>query len=323
MPNRRQFLTQTAAVTGAALVPQISKAAEEQQTEQRPLIISTWPFGKNANDKAIEVLQNGGSTLDAVEQGIRVIEDSGNLSVGLSGKPNAAGFQQLDACIMHGPDHKAGSVAGLEGIPHAISAARRVMENTPHVMLVGRSARSFAISEGLTSIAIDDHDQRDANWWKNRRDVNPQDVNADNHDTVTVLVLGADGTISGGCSTSGLADKIPGRVGDSPIIGGGLYVDNEVGAAGATGIGENVMRHCATFLIVELMRNGLDPTAACQEAIARITAKQPADKPVGVSFIALDKRGRFGAAGTSDFPHAVTYPGFSQVITAKAVGTRR
>src|SRR5690606_31317066 len=143
-----------------------------------------------------------------------------------------------------------------------------------------------------------------------------REVNVDNHDTITLLVLGADGTISGGCSTSGLADKLPGRVGDSPIIGSGLYVDNEVGAAGATGIGENVMRYCASFLIVELMRGGLDPTTACQRVIERIVAREPKGKELSIHFIALDKLGRFGAAGTNDFPHAVTYPGYSEVRTA-------
>jgi isoaspartyl peptidase/L-asparaginase-like protein (Ntn-hydrolase superfamily) len=291
-----------------------------QQTDLRPLIVSTWPFGRAANERALEVIQQGGSTLDAVEQGIRLTESSGNLSVGLSGKPNAAGFAQLDACIMHGPGHRAGSVAALEGIIHPISAARRVMEKTPHVMLVGASARSFALQQGLEAVDSSHNAQLDADWWQlhaNQRVV-PRDVNRDNHDTITLLVLGPDGTLSGGCSTSGLADKLPGRVGDSPIIGSGLYVDNEVGAAGATGIGENVMRYCATFLIVELMRNGLDPTSACEQAIQRIFADQPPGKDPGVSFIALDKRGRYGAAGTADFPHAVTYPGYSQVLTAPA-----
>lgn len=325
MQNRREFLAGSIALTGATLVSSSTHAQSNTpspQTAERPLIISTWPFGKSANDKALETIQNGGSTLDAVEQGIRVVEASGNLSVGLSGKPNAAGFCQLDACIMHGPSHRAGSVAGIEGIPHPITAARRVMDKTPHVMLVGRSARSFALSEGLQSVPVEENDQLDAAWWRQRREVRPQDVNAPNHDTVTVLVLGPDGTISGGCSTSGLADKLPGRVGDSPIIGSALYVDNEVGAAGATGIGENVMRFCAAFLIVEMMRSGMDPTSACQSAIDRIAEKQPADQPLGINFIALDKQGRYGAAGTADFPHAVTYPGSSTVRTAPQYGER-
>jgi isoaspartyl peptidase/L-asparaginase-like protein (Ntn-hydrolase superfamily) len=293
---------------------------QASQTTQRPLIISTWPFGKAANDRALEVMQQGGSTLDAVEQGIRVTEDSGNLSVGLSGKPNAAGYAQLDASIMHGPGHQAGSVAALEGIVHPISAARRVMEKTPHVMLAGAGARAFALKEGLQSISVEENAARNEAWWNQRQPtaVNPREVNVDNHDTITLLVLGPDGTLSGGCSTSGLADKLPGRVGDSPIIGGGLYVDNEVGAAGATGLGENVMRYCATFLIVELMRGGMDPTSACKAVISRIRAKEPAGRDLAINFIALDKHGRYGAAGTGNFPHAVTYPGYSEVLTAPA-----
>jgi N4-(beta-N-acetylglucosaminyl)-L-asparaginase len=318
VPDRRRFLQQSLVwTTGSMLALSEARAAH---TEQRPLIISTWPFGKPANERALQVLQQGGSTLDAVEQGIRLTEASGNTSVGLSGKPNAAGFAQLDACIMHGPGHRAGSVAALEGIVHPITAARRVMEKTPHVMLAGHSARSFALHEGLEAVDIGDNQPRNDQWWSAdaAQRVRPQDVNADNHDTITLLVLGPDGTISGGCSTSGLSDKVPGRVGDSPIIGGGLYVDNEVGAAGATGIGENVMRFCATFLIVEFMRAGLDPTSACQKAIDRIAASQPHLQNLGIHFIALDKQGRFGAAGTSDFPHAVTYPGYSEVLTAGA-----
>jgi L-asparaginase/N4-(beta-N-acetylglucosaminyl)-L-asparaginase len=316
--DRRQFLQQSLVFATASMLT--TRSATAAQTDKRPLIISTWPFGKSANERALETIKQGGSTLDAVEQGIRLTETSGNRSVGLSGRPNAAGFAQLDASIMHGPGHRAGSVAGLEGILHPITAARRVMEKTPHVLLVGRSARSFALREGLEAVDIAANEQLDAEWWKNRAHeaVFPREVNVENHDTITLLVLGADGTISAGCSTSGLADKLPGRVGDSPIIGSGLYVDNEVGAAGATGIGENVMRYCASFLIVELMRSGLDPTAACQKVIQRIVASEPADAQLSIHFIALDRQGRFGAAGTNDFPHAVTYPGYSEVLTAPA-----
>ncbi len=295
-----------------------SRGAEPQNGGHHPIIISTWPFGKPANDRAWEVLQAGGSALDAVEQGIQVTETGeNNQSVGLHGKPNAAGFVQLDACIMDGPTHRAGSVAGLEGIVHPISVARRVMEKTPHVMLVGRGARRFALAEGFEAVDVSDHEAKERAWEAAHPTpkLNPQDVNAKNHDTIALLVLTADGTLAGGCSTSGLAGKLPGRVGDSPIIGSGLYVDNEVGAAGATGVGENVMRFCGSFLVVELMRSGLDPMTACQQAIERITHKEPAGKKLGINFIAIDKQGRFGAAGTDDFPYAITYPGVSEVRT--------
>ncbi len=319
--NRRQMIARTISLAGGSLIGSELLAIHPAA---RPLIVSTWPFGQAANDQALTVLQQGGSTLDAVEQGIRVTESSGNPSVGLSGKPNAAGFVQLDACIMHGPNHQAGAVGALEGFAHPISVARRVMEKSPHVMLVGDGARLFALAEGFPSVDISQH-AKQAEAWRNQlhgkpmgETVRPTTPPGENHDTITLLVLGVDGTISGGCSTSGLADKLPGRVGDSPIIGSGLYVDNEVGAAGATGVGENVMRYCGAFLVVELMRQGLAPEAACRQVIQRIREKDPHPEELGIHFIALDKQGRFGAAGTKDFPHSVTYPGFREVLTAPA-----
>lgn len=322
--NRRTFFLASAsfAAAGGALHRAVGQGQDTSPpTGPRPLVVSTWPFGKPGNERALEVLQAGGSTLDAVEQGVRLIEASGNTSVGLSGKPNAAGYVQLDACIMHGPGHQAGSVAALEGIAHPITAARRVMENTRHVMLVGEGARWFALQEGLESVAIENDEALKNAWLEERVPGNArggQGGSAENHDTITLLVLGADGTISGGCSTSGLADKLPGRVGDSPILGSGLYVDNEVGAAGATGTGENVMRYCASFLIVELMRTGLHPTEACRRAIDRIASTDPLAKNLDINFIALDKYGRHGAAGSKDFPYSVTYPGYSEVVTMPA-----
>ena len=268
MLDRRQLLGSAVLFTGGAMLA--DRVSADQQTSKRPLIISTWKFGKQANDKALETMLNGGSTLDGVEQGIQVVEDSGNSSVGLSGTPNAAGFAQLDACIMHGPGHQAGGVAAIEGFAHPISIARRVMEKSPHVMLAGDGARWFALEEGFKSVDVSDRPEK-VKAWRRRNRKSPRNQppagGPDNHDTITVLVLGEDGTISGGCSTSGLGGKLPGRVGDSPIIGSGLYVDNEVGAAGATGIGENVMRYCASFLIVEFMRRGcIQPTPAKRQS---------------------------------------------------------
>ncbi|MEZ6119721.1 MAG: N(4)-(beta-N-acetylglucosaminyl)-L-asparaginase [Pirellulaceae bacterium] len=325
MLNRRQIIGgMAAAAAGTAFTWKQANQlmADELKTDKRPLIISTWPFGKAGNEKALATMQAGGSTLDAVEDGIKVVEDSGNTSVGLSGRPNAAGYSQLDSCIMHGPEHQAGAVCAIEGIVHPISVARKVMEETPHVMLAGEGARWFALQHGIKSVDVQP-DQAKKNEFLAAKKLNSSSEakpgSAENHDTITMLVLGPDGTISGGCSTSGLANKIPGRVGDSPIIGSGLYVDNEVGAAGATGVGENVMRYCATFLIVEFMRQGMDPTTACQKVIERIAAMDPRNKKdLAINFIALDNQGRFGAAGTDDFPHSVTYPGFSEVLTVKA-----
>ena len=292
---------------------------------ERPLIVSTWPFGRPANDAGMKVLLAGGTILDAVEQGIWVTEsDKGNSSVGLGGMPNAAGVVQLDACIMAGDGHRAGSVAAIEGIRHPISAARRVMEKTPHVMLVGEGARMFALEEGLESVENNTTERYDA-WRKKRAGAKTpakgSEKNPGNHDTIALLVLGADGNIAGGCSTSGWGGKLPGRVGDSPIIGSGLYVDNDVGAAGATGLGENVMRYCGSFLVVELMRQGLHPEEACLEAIRRIARKDPKGTGISVSFVALDKKGRYGAAGSAKgFQYSVTTNSSSRVLTGPGVG---
>jgi len=321
--NRRTFLSRTAtAVTAGAALSTTSCVTPISRGSGGPLVVSTWPFGKAANEAALKVLQAGGSNLDAVEQGIRVTEsDAANRSVGLSGEPNAAGIVQLDACIMEGPGHRAGSVAAIEGIVHPISAARRVMETTPHVMLVGEGARLFALEQGLESTRIASPEVLAA-WHKHRmaqRQSAPEPAKADNHDTIALLVLGPDGHVAGGCSTSGLSGKLPGRVGDSPIIGSGLYVDDEVGAAGATGIGENVLRYCGSFMVVELMRQGLTPDEACLETIRRIARKDPRGADLSINFVALDRLGRFGAAGSGkEFPFSVTTPNRSEVITRGA-----
>jgi N4-(beta-N-acetylglucosaminyl)-L-asparaginase len=308
--SRRKFVRRAA--LGLAAGATAAQAQPSPEKGEAPLVISTWPFGKPSNDAAMKILLDGGSILDAVERGIWVTEgDASNKSVGLSGKPNAAGFVQLDACIMFGPGHKAGSVAAIEGIRHPIPAARRVMEKTPHVMLVGEGARLFALEEGLESIPGDNRELYEK-WRQQHSSQRPKPVL--NHDTIALLALGADGTIAGGCSTSGLAGKLPGRVGDSPIIGSGLYVDNEVGAAGSTGVGENVMRYCAAFMIVESMRQGLAPQEAIAKTIHRIVESEGRND-LHINFVALDKHGRYGAAGTDDsFKYSVATPGKSLVL---------
>ena len=324
--SRRQFVGRAAAgvITTAALSASAADPLPPSSGGAGPLIVSTWPFGKASNDAALKILRAGGSLLDAVERGIWVTEsDVTNQSVGLAGTPNAAGVVQLDACIMYGPGHKAGSVAALEGIRHPISAARRVMEKTKHVMLVGEGARMFALEQGLESLPGNSREAYD-NWMKKHpapaAKVAPP--GPDNHDTIALLILGADGTIAGGCSTSGMGNKLPGRVGDSPILGSGLYVDNEVGAAGATGVGENVMRYCASFMIVEFMRQGMHPQEACRQVIQRIAKMDP--KPVdqlSINFVALDKKGRFGAAGTDHgFKYSVTTEARSEVLSNPGLG---
>ena len=318
--SRRVFVSRTAfGVLGAAALPagHAAESLSELKRGETPLLVSTWGFGKSANDAGLKVLLQDGTILDAVEQGIRVVESSGNGSVGLSGGPNAAGIVQLDASIMSGPGHRAGSVAALEGIRHPISAARRVMEKTRHVMLAGEGARLFALEQGLESVEVNASERYQA--WQAQRLSQKEKPAADKagkgHDTIALLVLGSNGDIAGGCSTSGLGGKLPGRVGDSPIIGSGLYVDNDTGAAGATGLGENIMRYCGSFMVVEYMRLGLAPTEACQATIQRIAKQEGKGSNLSINFVALDKAGRFGAAGTdAGFSFSVTTPGSSRVL---------
>ncbi len=287
-----------------------------------PLMIATWPFGKTAVDVGLQTMAAGGSGLDGVEQGIRRIEElSSDGTVGLGGTPNAAGYPQLDACIMNGPDHNAGSVAGVEGIVHPITLARRVMEHSKHVMLVGEGARWFALDHGLKSVDVSGHAAKKETWLDRPRDAAAPKTTG--HDTIALLALDANGDVFGGCSTSGAGRKLPGRVGDSPILGSGLYVDNSVGAAGATGLGENIMRHCGSFQIVELMRQGMHPQAACEEAIHRMAAGDPRGYELAACFIALDKQGRWGAAASNqNFPFAVGTPDGSEVVKVPAVSPR-
>jgi N4-(beta-N-acetylglucosaminyl)-L-asparaginase len=278
----------------------------------KPIFIATWPFGQAACERARSVLSSGHSLLDAIERGINLTElDETIDSVGYGGLPNAAGVVQLDASFMDGRRQQAGAVAALEGFPNPISVARRVMEQTKHVLLVGRDAAEFATRSGFATRDLLTPTARSA-WeqWKTAQQSVPT------HDTIALLGLAADGHLAGGCSTSGLAYKLPGRVGDSPLIGSGLYVDGQVGAAGATGVGENVLRYCGSFLIVEFMRQGMTPTEACAAAIRRIAAgdrRPPAE--LSVNFIAVNAAGTVGAAGTdANFQCAVVDGQHSRLV---------
>lgn len=334
--SRRKFIQNSACIsaTGAIACSQnpVPAAVDfgEPSTNMRPLFIATWPFGKSSCEAAVKIATDSGSMLDAIEKGIWVTEnDVKNASVGIGGIPNADGQVELDACIMSGPDHNAGSVAGIRDILHPISVARLVMESTPHVMLVGDGAKEFAIKNGHpeTNLLTDQQKSNWQNWQRKQAKMSEQSqpkIDEDHHDTIAMLGLDSDGNLYGGCSTSGWGYKIPGRVGDSPIIGSGLYVDNHVGAAGATGLGENVMRHCGSFLVVEMMRQGAAPTEACEMAVNRIAEIDPKNLDnLDINFIALNKAGAYGAAGTSKgFRYSVSSPQGSEIIDAKAMSVK-
>ncbi len=301
---------------------------QEQSNKKLPCFIATWNFGQAATDKSLESASAGGSILDGVEQGIRIVEaDRSNTSVGDGGTPAANGVVQLDACIMNGPGHAAGSVAGIEGIVHPISVARKVMEETKHVLLVGKGAQDFAVKQGFEVGSLLTPNRKAAweKWKAEQGEKVDLPIGADNHDTIALVGVGnnkaGERVVAGGCSTSGLGYKMPGRVGDSPILGSGLYVDNEVGAAGATGIGENVMRYCSTFFIVEQMRAGKSPEEACVAAIQRVDRLDPLElKDLHINFLAIDKDGNVGAAGTDKgFQYSIARPGVSEVRQSKWV----
>ncbi len=320
--SRRSFLSKSAAlaavgaVAGTGSTSHEASAMEAVEHMEGPLFASTWAFGKLANEEALRTLADG-SLLDGIERGIRLVEaDASNHSVGLGGTPNANGVVELDACIMDGTTYNAGSVAGMTGIAHPISVARRVMERTKHVMLVGEGAREFALNQRLEAAELltEDRRQKWEEWKKEQIEMSLQE----SHDTIALVGRAADGTLAGGCSTSGWGYKLAGRVGDSPIIGGGLYVDGQVGAAGATGVGENVMRYCGSFLAVELMARGATPEEACIDTVLSIGRKDPKSlEEVHVNFVAIDKHGRHGAAGSDEgFAYSITTNTNSEVIDA-------
>lgn len=314
MTTRRNFI-KTSAFASAALLINKSDAAELKLNKNRfspskPIVLSTWNFGLKANEAAWEVLSKHGKALDAVEAGVKIPEgDPTERSVGYGGRPDRDGRVTLDACIMD-ENANIGSVACLEFIKHPISVARAVMEKTPHVMLVGDGAFQFALSQGFKkeNLLVEASEKEWQDWLKssNYKPI----VNIENHDTIGMIALDANGDLSGACTTSGMAFKMHGRVGDSPIIGAGLYVDNEIGAATATGHGEEVIRIAGCHLVVELMRQGKSPEDACKEAVSRVvnlTAKRKKNlKDIQVGFIALNKKGEYGSyCVQSGFNYAV------------------
>lgn len=273
-----------------------SSAPSDPVAPGSPVVISTWRLGLPANVAAWEILEAGGRALDAVEAGARVPElDPLERSVGYGGRPDETGVVTLDASIM---DEKGncGSVAFLEYIKNPISVARAVMEKTPHVMLAGDGALAFALKNGFKkeNLLTDASKKEWQAWRKQQAKPGPAQINVENHDTIGILALDAQGNMSGACTTSGAAWKMHGRVGDSPIIGAGLYVDNEVGGAAATGWGEAVIRVVGSHLVVEFMRQGHAPEDACRMAVERVIKKNPDYRNIQVGFLALSRDGRFG-----------------------------
>lgn len=316
--SRRTFIQRASAFAatlgiGSIWGESIERALAAAQTTPKtpvnlqtaPVMVSTWNHGLLANDAGFDVLANGGSALDMIEAGARLVEaDAEGLSVGIGGLPDRDGHVTLDACIMnHLGD--AGSVCFVQNIAHPITLARHVMEKTPHVMLAGAGAEQYGRELGMEPTVLLTEKARLA-WenWKIKSNYEPV-INIENHDTIGLLALDDQGRLAGGCTTSGVAYKMHGRVGDSPIIGAGLFVDGQVGGATATGLGEAVMRTVGSFLVVELMRQGASPQEACFEAVKRIMKSMPTDD-LQVGYLALDKSGRTGA-------HAI-HPGFDYAL---------
>lgn len=286
-----------------------------QKSTDEIISVATWKFGKHAVEKAIEVMKSGGSSLDAVEQGANVIEaDPDNHSVGIGGYPDEEGKITLDAAIMDWKGN-AGSVAFLKNILHPISVARKVMEKTKHVLLVGEGALKFALENGFTETNLMTDDAYEK-WKKRKNRKSPYRVE-ESHDTIGVIAIDKSGNISAGTSTSGSENKVHGRVGDTPIIGAGLYVDNEVGGAVATGMGELSMKSLGCFLIVEKMKDGYSPQEACELAVKQSEKFNPGSKYT-ICFLALNKAGEAGAFATHKaFQYAVATKNKSEIITSK------
>ncbi len=322
MSSRRLFLKKTlftSAAAGSAGFWADSAASFDQPDKNAfPVVIATWGPNVKATAAAWEVLSRNGRALDAVEAGVRVPEaDPNDTSVGYGGFPDRDGFVTLDACIMDELGN-AGSVSFLQNIMHPISVARRVMEKTPHVMLVGEGALQFALQEGFKKENLLTEVARKA-WeeWKQKAQYQPV-INVERHDTIGMVALDQQRRIAGACTTSGLAFKMHGRVGDSPIIGAGMFVDNEVGGAAATGLGELVLRTLGSFLVVEEMRRGAHPQKAVETAVKRIGRKYGAQiQDAQVGFIAVDKRGRHGAFSLHPgFNYVLYQRGLNQVLEA-------
>lgn len=317
MRTRRQLLQYTGATI--ASLP-FAKAFAQGKQGEKPVVVSTWNFGVQANDAAWQILGHGGRALDAVIAGVAVPEaDPKNTSVGYGGLPDRDGHVTLDACVMD-ENGNAGSVACVEHIVHVAALARKVMEKTPHVMLVSDGALQFALDNGFKKEnLLTPESERAWREWLKTAQYKPV-ANIENHDTIGMVALDAAGNLSGTCTTSGMAYKMHGRVGDSPLIGAGLFVDNEVGAATSTGLGEEVIKICGSHLVVEQMRLGKSPEEACRIAVERIVKKHPKKRDdLQVGFLALNKDGEHGAfCIQKGFQYAVRSNSVNTLIDGKS-----
>ncbi len=331
--DRRRFI-KTASLAGVATILSKSNLASQSSLSQSristgegsPVILSTWDFGKEVPEAAVRTLQEGGSVVDAVEHAVWIPEaDPKVTSVGYGGYPDREGKVTLDACIMDG-NGNCGSVVFLEHIMHPVSVARLVMEKTEHVMLAGDGALQFALEHGFKKRELLTKEAEAAfkEWLKTSLEKKPG-VDKKNHDTIGLLAMDGTGNMAGACSTSGMAWKIRGRVGDSPLIGAGLYVDNDVGAATATGLGEAVIKVAGSFLIVELIRNGKSPQEACHLTLERIVHKQPqyAERNDFLAgFIALRRDGEVGACSyRKGLQYTLFKDGAIRVVDAEFIAT--
>lgn len=336
MLNRRKFLQLS---TLSAPLLSVKNVFTNSDVQTKPIVVSTWADGKPVNTEAWKILSKNGRALDAVEAGAIYIENQINCCVGLGGYPDRDGIVTLDACIMD--EHaNCGAVGAIEQIKHPVSVARKIMETTPHIFLVGEGAQQFAIKNGFKKEPpiLSDEAKKAYEEWLKKSEYKPEiniennkgsesfapsffEDGAPNHDTMGLIAMDATGNMSGAVTTSGMAFKIHGRVGDSPIIGAGLFVDNEIGAATSSGLGEEVIRICGTHLVVEYMRQGNSPETACRKAIERIINRdREKAKTLQVGFLALNKKGQYGAyAVQKGFVFSIKTNGVEKVIPSKYV----
>jgi N4-(beta-N-acetylglucosaminyl)-L-asparaginase len=291
--RRRNFIFD---IFSIGIVSAISTKLRAANLNFTPMVrsISTWKTTE-ANQKAGQMLDKGENALDAAVAGVAIEEENPkNTTVGYGGAPDRTGKVTLDACVMnHLGD--CGSVVAVENIVNVARLAKDVMEKTPHVMLSGKGAEEFAISQGYKKTdLLTDQSKKEWKEWLKDQDYRPI-INIENHDTIGMLCIDKNNNLSGACTTSGLAYKMKGRVGDSPIIGSGLFIDNKIGGAVATGLGEEVVKTVGSFLVVELMRQGLSPQEACEKAVKRIVSNNSQENKFQVAYIAMNKKGEVGS----------------------------